>query len=367
MFAEKRRTSEMTIKTENETLADVGAGLCCIIPPYVLDHLAQSSDAKIRQLAIDAIANSSSMRAVRATLAMMPAMAAIPSPAAKRHRLVYDLKNGEFNDLPGQLIRSEGDPKTQDITENEAYNYAGSTYNFYKSVLGRNSLDDHGMTMISSVHFGRRYNNAFWTGEQMCYGDGDGQIFIRFTKSVDVVGHELTHGVVSNTCNLVYSNESGALNEHFADVFGTLVKQWRKRQTVKKADWLIGAEIMGPGTTAKALRTFKAEKAYENDPLLGTDPQPKHLKNKYTGSSDNGGVHINSGIPSHAFYLAAMEIGGKAWEKMGQIWYKTMLKLTSTSQFKNMVQSTTESAATLYGNNSREHKAVMKAWKSVGF
>jgi len=355
----------MTI--ENQTLPDEGAGLCCIIPPYVMDHLSQSSDARVRQLAIDTIAKSSSLRAVRATLAMMPALAAVPSPAAKRHRLVYDVKNGEFNDLPGQLIRSEGDPKTQDIAENEAYNYAGATFNFYKSVLGRNSLDDHGMTLISSVHFGSRYNNAFWTGEQMCYGDGDGRIFIRFTKSVDVVGHELTHGVVSHTCNLVYSNEPGALNEHFADVFGSLVKQWRKRQTAKMADWLIGADIMGPGTTAKSLRTFKAEKAYENDPLLGTDPQPKHLKNKYTGSSDNGGVHINSGIPNHAFYLGALEIGGKAWEKMGQIWYKTMLKLTSTSQFKDMVQTTTESAATLYGNNSREHKAVMKAWKSVGF
>ena len=150
-------------------------------------------------------------------------------------------------------------------------------------------------------------------------------------------------------------------------MFGTLVKQWRKRQTVKQGDWLIGAEIMGPGTSAKSLRTFKAEKAYENDALLGTDPQPKHLKNKYTGSADNGGVHINSGIPNHAFYLVALEIGGKAWERAGKIWYATMLKLTTTSQFSDMVQATTESAVTLYGNNSREHKAVMKAWKGVGF
>jgi Zn-dependent metalloprotease len=139
----------------------------------------QSSDAKIRQIAIDAIANASAVRAVRATLAMMPAFAAIPSPAFKRHRLVYDVKNGGFSDLPGQLIRSERDPKTPDIAENEAYNYAGSTYNFYKRVFARNSLDDHGMTMISSVHLGRRLNNAFWTGEQMCMAIWGRRIFIR--------------------------------------------------------------------------------------------------------------------------------------------------------------------------------------------
>ena len=179
------------------------------IPPYIFDHLVQSTDAKVRQIAVDAIANASAVRAVRSTLAMMPAFAAIPSPSFQRHRLVYDVKNGGFNDLPGQLVRSEGDPKTEDVADTEAYSYAGSTYNFYKSIFGRNSLDDHGMTMISSVHLGRRLNNAFWTGEQMCYGDGDGQIFIRFTKSVDVVGHELTHGVISHTCNLVYSKEPG--------------------------------------------------------------------------------------------------------------------------------------------------------------
>jgi Zn-dependent metalloprotease len=353
--------------TDKNTTAANEASFCSFIPPYVLDHLVQSSDAKIRQIAVDAIANAAAARAIRSTLAMMPGFAAIPSPTARRHRLVYDAKNGGFNDLPGQLMRGERDPRTDDIAVNEAHSYAGSTYNFYKRIFGRNSLDNNGMTMISSVHLGRRLNNAFWTGEQMCYGDGDGQIFIRFTKSVDVVGHELTHGVISHTCNLVYSKEPGALNEHFADVFGSLVKQWRKRQTARRADWLIGGEIMGPDTTAKSLRTFKAEKAYENDPLLGTDPQPKHLKNKYNGTGDNGGVHINSGIPNHAFYLAAMEIGGKAWERTGRIWYKTMLKLTNMSQFDDMVESSTESAATLYGHNSREHKAVMKAWKSVGF
>jgi Zn-dependent metalloprotease len=352
---------------QDETGSAVNHVFCSFIPPYVLDHMAESDDVRVRRQAIEAIANASAIRAVRATLATMPSWAATPSPAFRKHRLVYDVKNGGFNDLPGRLVRAERDKKSADAAVNEAHSYSGSTYNFYRRIFNRNSLDDNGMTLISSVHLGQRLNNAFWTGEQMCYGDGDGRIFIRFTKSFDVVGHELTHGVISHTCNLVYSNEPGALNEHFADVFGSLVKQWSRRQTAARADWLIGADIMGPETSAKSLRTFKAGKAYENDPLLGTDPQPKHLKNKYTGSGDYGGVHINSGIPNHAFYLAAMEIGGRAWERAGHIWYKTMLKLTSTSNFADMVETSTETAATLFGNGSKEHKALSKAWKSVGF
>ena len=223
------------------------------------------------------------------------------------------------------------------------------------------------MTLISSVHLGKNYNNAFWNGEQMAYGDGDGVIFIGFTNSLDVVGHELTHGVVSHTCNLEYRNESGALNEHFADVFGSLVKQWKRKHTAAKADWLIGPDIMGPGTTAASLRTFKEGLAYENDPNLGTDPQPKHLKDKYTGSADSGGVHINSGIPNHAFFLVATALGGYAWNKAGHIWYRTLLALNQTSDFKEMVEMTVQNAVTLYGSGSTEEKAVTKAWQKVGF
>jgi Zn-dependent metalloprotease len=201
----------------------------------------------------------------------------------------------------------------------------------------------------------------------MAYGDGDGSLFIRFTKSIDVVGHELTHGVVTHTCNLEYQDESGALNEHFADVMGVLIEQWRKGHTAKQAGWMVGEEIMGPGTTAKCLRTFKAEPAYSNDPILGDDPQPKHLKDKYTGSDDNGGVHINSGIPNHAFYLVATEIGGNAWEKAGQIWYKTLLALNKTSDFAQMVSESEASALALHGSGSLPLKAVQKAWKAVGF
>jgi Zn-dependent metalloprotease len=336
------------------------------LPPYVLEKLAESGNAKVRELAREAIAFSAETRGVRATLAELPAMSAIPSPGRKKHRLVYDAQNKPFAYLPGKLIRSEGDPPTSDPAVNEAYNHAGTTYDFYRNVFKRNSLDGNGMSLISSVHLGNKLNNAFWTGEQMAYGDGDGNIFIRFTKSLDVVGHELTHGVVTHTSNLVYKDEPGALNESFADVMGSLVRQKKKGQTAKQADWQIGPDIMGPGLTAKCLRTLKPEKAYENDPLLGTDPQPKYLKDKYTGTADYGGVHINSGIPNHAFYLVAMALGGRAWPRAGQIWYDALLALTTTSGFADAAEKTAQAAATRYGAGSKEAKAVAAAWKKVG-
>jgi len=339
----------------------------CILPPYVLDHMAESDDPKVRRLAVESIARSASLRATRTALAQFPLMAAAVSPDGKKDRLVYDMRNQGSTFLPGRLVRREGGRKSRDVAVNEAYDYSGATYDFYKKIFGRNSLDDRGMTLVSSVHLGRKYNNAFWNGEQMAYGDGDGVIFIRFTRSLDVVGHELTHGVVSHTSNLEYRNESGALNEHFADVFGSLVKQWKRKQTAAKADWLIGPDIMGPGTQARSLRTFKAGRAYENDPNLGTDPQPKHLKDKYMGSADSGGVHINSGIPNHAFYLVATALGGSAWVKAGDIWYRTLLALNRTSDFAQMVNMTTQSAGSIFGAGSTEEKAVIKAWQAVGF
>ena len=341
--------------------------LHCLIPPYILDVLSKSEDPAVRKQAVDAIEASATARAVRTTLSTMPQMAAIPSPAATKHRLVYDLKGRNFNALPGKLVRSEGQGPAKDPAVNEAYDHSGATYDFYRDVFNRNSLDDKGMSLISSVHLLRKLNNAFWNGEQMVYGDGDGRQFIRFTNSLDVVGHELSHGVVTHTCNLAYEGESGALNEHFADAFGVMVKQWKLNQTAAQADWLIGAGIMGPATKAKSLRTFKAGKAYENDPVLGTDPQPKRLKDRYTGSDDNGGVHINSGIPNHAFYLTAMKVGGRSWVKAGRIWYRTLLNLTANSGFKDMVETSATAAVSEFGRGSKEHKAVQVAWKDVGF
>jgi Zn-dependent metalloprotease len=335
--------------------------LHCFIPPYLVTQLAESEDPEIRSLALEEIALSAEARTMRMTLATMPMMAAIPSLTGSKERRIYDMQNKPYQFLlPGKLVRSEGDSPITDNAVNEAYDHAGIVYDFYLENFNRNSLDNRGMALISSVHFGRRYNNAFWNGEQMTYGDGDGRTFIRFTKSLDVVGHEMTHGVITHESNLWYQDESGALNEHFADVMGALVKQWHLKQTANQSDWLIGADIVGSAFPGKAIRTFKAEKAYERD------PQPKHMKDKYTGDEDNGGVHINSGIPNHAFYRVALELGGDAWEKAGRIWYQTLRNLNSQSQFQEAANMTYTVAGTLYGSGSLEQQAVKNGWNAVG-
>jgi Zn-dependent metalloprotease len=169
-----------------------------------------------------------------------------------------------------------------------------------------------------------------------------------------VVAHELTHGVIQNESNLDYQDESGALNEHFADVMCVLVDQWRKRQTVDQADWYIGGGILGPQVKVKGVRTMTAAQAFQNDPYLGTDPQPKHMNDKYKGPDDFGGVHINSGIPNHAFYLVATALGGYAWEKAGVIWYNTLRSLDRWSNFQGAAKMTYQVAGAKFGAGSNE-------------
>jgi Zn-dependent metalloprotease len=343
-----------------------GHGVCEFLPPYILGRLAASTDARVRKAAVDAIVASAEARAVRTTLARLPIMAAVPSATRAKERRTYDVRHGGPASLPGRLVRREGAPAGDDDAVNEAHDGAGVTYDFYAKVFDRNSLDDDGMALISSVHYLRDYNNAMWNGEQMVYGDGDGELFLRFTRSLEVIGHELTHGVVAHTSNLRYRDESGALNEHFADVFGLLVKQWSKRQTAKRADWTVGAALMGPRVKAKCIRTFKKEKAFADDPYLGDDPQPKHMRDKYEGRDDYGGVHINSGIPNHAFYRVAIALGGRAWERAGTIWFRTMTRLSKTAEFADMASTTRAVAAELHGKGSAESQAVAAAWKAVG-
>lgn len=338
----------------------------CFVPPYITDEMARSTDPAVRDAALETVKLSASARTMRFMTQMMPQLSAIPSPSGSKYRLVYDMREvGNMLSLPGTLVREEGGGESGDPAVNEAYEFAGTTYDCYKDVFGRNSLDDKGMQLISSVHFGRRLQNAFWNGFQMAYGDGDGQIFLRFTKSLDVVAHELTHGVITHTSNLVYQGEPGALNESFADVMSAIVVQWDRKQNVNEADWLMGNELMGPGLgkEARAFRVFDEGKAYENHPVLGTDRQPKKYKDRYTGTDDNGGVHINSGIANHAFYRVAMELGGNSWEVAGQIWYETLLSLRPTSDFRHCAETCVQVARRNY---ARAEEAVFQGWQAVG-
>jgi Zn-dependent metalloprotease len=258
---------------------------------------------------------------------------------------------------------------------NEAYDGLGTVYDFYWQQFNRNSIDDAGLQLAATVHYGQQYDNAYWNGQQMIFGDGDQVTFTRFTDSYDVVGHELTHGVTQYEAGLIYWGETGALNESISDVFGTLVKQFAYGQSVDKADWLIGNNIMeplpaqhAPNAVRTAIRSMAAPgTAYMNDPVLGTDPQPAHMNNYVRTMQDNGGVHTNSGIPNHAFYLAATSLGGNAWETVGPVWYQTLKSpaLSKTAKFQDFAALSVETASALdaSGNSAQ---AVATAWSQVG-
>lgn len=335
--------------------------------------LAEHGDETLRSSAMSTMLGSHRMRGQRDMLGVLGAVS-LMTPAGVKRRTIYNAQ--EAAELPGKLVRGEGGPKSKDVMINEAYDYSGVVYDFYSKVYGRNSVDDRGMRLDSTVHFREDptepFDNAFWNGSQMIYGDGDGKAFQRFTKCLDVIGHELTHGVTQYEAGLAYRDQSGALNESFSDVFGSLVKQWKTKQTAAKADWLIGAGLFGKGVNGVGLRSLKAPGTAYDDPLFGgKDPQPATMKGYVkladTQAGDNGGVHINSGIPNHAFYLAAIALGGFAWERAGRVWYDALCnRIRSNATFKDAAKATIASAGALYGSTHEVTKAVSEAWKQVG-
>ncbi len=339
--------------------------LSCITPPYILERLLDSRDAAVRNAALTTLLATSRLRGERG----IRGMARERSAPAHARRTVSDCRTSTV--LSSALVaRTEDGPASADGSVNRAFDGFGVTRQFYRDVLGRDSIDDHGMRLDGYVHRGLRYNNAFWDGREMVFGDGDGRVFTDFTLSLDVIAHELTHGVTEHTAGLAYHNQSGALNEHVSDVMGSLVKQWSLRQTAEDADWLIGAEVFTPGVDADALRSMKAPgHAFDND-LFGKDPQPDHMRDYVdlpdTDEGDNGGVHINSGIPNKAFHRVAVGIGGAAWEAAGHIWYSALRSASPGTQFQEFAESTHAAAARLHGSGSTQQEAVRAGWSDVG-
>ncbi|MFC7968843.1 M4 family metallopeptidase [Streptomyces cinereoruber] len=338
---------------------------CSIVPPHLLEHLAHSSDPAVAATARRTLAADASARSARALPRPGSPPTAAPRAAATPHRTVHDCRHG--TDLPGEKVRAEGEEATGDASVNRAYAGLGATFDLFLNAFGRDSIDGSGLPLIASVHYDRDYGNAFWNGEQMVFGDGDDEIFLDFTLPVDVIGHELAHGFTQHTANLEYFSQSGALNESVSDVFGSLVKQYALGQSAEAADWLIGEGLFHPNVEGRALRSMKAPGTAYDDDVLGKDPQPAHMDDYARTGSDNGGVHINSGIPNHAFYLAATELGGNAWERAGQIWYDVMTggTLTPETRFAEFAAATAKAAKDRYGDGA-EIQAVLKSWAAVG-
>jgi Zinc metalloprotease (elastase) len=359
MFFMKNHNS---IKTAKNHLLNHGNPICFIIPEYVNKNIVKKGSEQQKERAWKNLILTEQLRGRRFVTGLMSSMFSVSD---KLYRTIFDAHHSE--NLPGTVVRYENGRAKGGQVVSEAFNYSGFTYNFYNQIFNRNSIDTRGMRLDSTVHYGTDYNNAFWNGTQMVYGDGDGEIFQRFTRSIDVIGHELTHGVTQYEAALEYEGQAGALNESFSDVFGSMIKQYVLKQNVDKADWLIGESLFTKKVKGIALRSMKEPGTAYDDPTIGKDPQPAHMRNYVKTSSDNGGVHINSGIPNRAFYLTAIELGGYAWEKAGKIWYMALTeRLREQSDFRKAAKITFEVAGQMYGENSIEQKAVSKGWKGVG-
>jgi Zn-dependent metalloprotease len=269
--------------------------------------------------------------------------------------------------------RKEGQSPTGDPAVDEAYDGLGAFYTFFSEVFDRDSTDGEGQPLEAIVHFQENFSNAFWDGQQMVIGDGDGEIFNRFSLALDVIGHELSFGVIVAEVQLRQEKQPGALSQSIADVFGVLVKQYSLQQTVEQADWLVGAglfteKIKGTGGRPAALRSMAAPGTAYDDDLLGKDPQPGHMDDYVQTAQDNGGIHINSGIANKAFYTVATTLGGCAWERAGRIWYEALHdpQLKPSTQFRTFARATRSAAVRLYGETSGEVAAVEAGWEGVG-
>jgi Zn-dependent metalloprotease len=328
------------------------------VPPYVLERAA-STDHDVAA-------------AARATLLVDRQLRAsdrrprVPSVRAGLRREISDAEGQQ--ELPGRIARTEEQGPTGDAATDEAYDGLGTVYRYFREVHGRDSLDGAGGALLATVHFGRAYDNAFFNGERMVFGDGDGLLFQRFTLGLDVIGHELTHGVTADEADLPYRYQPGAVNESLSDVFGSLVKQYAAGHGVHDADWLIGDRVLGPLWPGVALRSMAAPGTAYDGPPVGKDPQPAHMRDYVETEEDDGGVHINSGIPNKAFHDAAVALGGHAWDTAGQVWYAAMLdpELDRRPDFEAFAAVTVRVARELGPDGPRLAEAVAAAWEGVG-
>jgi Zn-dependent metalloprotease len=343
---------------------------CFIVPDDVLKRFASDPELteEIRNAFAFTAVVSERIRAVRdqqialtlsiKNIASLAPKVAVSEKCTPPPSEVYDCQYGVS--LPG--VKVPNPPASSDGTVRRAGVEATAVAKFYCDIFKRDSIDDHHMTLISSVHYSANFNNAFWNGAQMTYGDGDGQVFVDFTLGNDVIGHELTHGVTQHSAGFVYSNEAGGLNESISDVFGSMFRQWQANQDVNSANWLIGYDIMGPVAKAKGFTCLRDMANPAAAHCLA--PQPTHFSQYHAGMDP----HYSSGIPNLAFYKTCKAAGGHSWDIVGQIWYKA---LTGFPPSPNMLMSafanrTRSLATSMYPGNATIQNAVNVGWTAVG-
>lgn len=278
---------------------------------------------------------------------------------------IFDLQ-GSIGPGSGSPVRRSGDGLTSaDPIVEAAMEHATIVQEFYATEFGRDSITGDGMPLELCVHYGDQLNNALWDGAQFHFGDGNGKVFRPFALSLEVVAHELSHAMIDATSGLLYENESGALNESFADVMAAMVVQRHRGQSVEEANWFIGTDALLPELGLDGIRSFMRRPAFKDHPVLRSDTQPKHYDDYVHDPEDYGSVHANSGIPNHAFYLAATRLGGKAWERAGRIWFEAFVKLVPADDFAAAALKTVRTAETDQ-KDAEAAEAFREAWAAVG-
>src|SRR5690606_3886404 len=334
-----------------------------IVPGYLLAQLARSDRyahaaraAKQTLIAGRPTFHSTLELSIDADGSLIAEVAAAPT------RTIFDAQNTEK--LPGVIVRGEDDGPVEDSSVNEAFDGLGATFRMLLEAFDRDSLDGAGAALNATVHYGKDYDNAFWDGSRMVFGDGDGEVFTGFTRSVSVVGHELGHGVIQSTAGLVYQGQSGALNESVADVLGVLTEQHLRGETADEASWLVGEGIFTDAVQGRALRSMIEPGTAYDDDELGKDPQPGHMRDYVETTEDNGGVHINSGIPNRAFALAANKVGGHDWEGVGVARHRALTGgLSCTARVPELDGKTSPAAGAI---GSTVESAIREGWTAVG-
>jgi Zn-dependent metalloprotease len=300
--------------------------ICFFVPQHMLTHIArvQARDSLEPGPAQRTALLSQRLRDQRRRQGIDVAALTTPAPGTAA-RIIYDDQNTWT--LDAAEIRGEGDAAVVQQNANLAYDGLGVTRDFYRQLLGRNSIDNAGLNLDANVNYGVDFDNAFWDGTRMVFGNGDNVIFKDFTEDIDVAAHELTHGVTQYTAGLNYGNDqTGALNESFSDMFGTAVDAWVSKRDAGSHDFLIGEEVMADQLFGEAIRSMAEPGTAYDDPILGHDPQPRDMSGYVAG----GDPHINSGIPNRWFYLICQDLG---ITEATLIMYQTLQNLWPTAQF----------------------------------